>query len=68
MGQHAMARHAIAQALPILKRCFDDIPDSAMRATYLQEVPENARLLARAKAWAVDTSALRVSQSLLCSG
>jgi hypothetical protein len=39
---------------------MDDIPDSAMRATYLREVPANVRLLELARKWGIDTSALDV--------
>jgi tetratricopeptide (TPR) repeat protein len=44
-GQPASARPIIERAVSILRLRADDIPDPAMRATYLHEVPENAHLL-----------------------
>jgi tetratricopeptide (TPR) repeat protein len=54
VGQPEAARESVEQALPILKRRLDDIPDSDMRAAYLREVPENARLLELASQWGID--------------
>lgn len=53
-GQPETARRAVEQALPILKRRLDDIPNADMRATYLRNVPENARLLELAEKWDLD--------------
>ena len=54
------AMQIVAQALPLLKRRLDDIPEPALRTTYLREVGENVRLLELAKAWGVDTSVLNL--------
>ena len=53
-GLDTEARQAIEQALPILRRRVEDIPDAGLRATYLNNVPENARLLALAEKWGFD--------------
>ncbi|HZF52075.1 MAG TPA: hypothetical protein VE093_25655, partial [Polyangiaceae bacterium] len=49
-GDIAKAREALEQTLRLIDRCADQIPDPAMRARYLNDVPENvrARELARA--------------------
>jgi serine/threonine protein kinase len=57
LGDHAGSRQAALQALLILRRRFDDIPESDLRAPFLREVPENAQLLKLASAWGLDTSA-----------
>lgn len=48
-GLNESARQAIEQALPILHFRMEDIPDAALRAAFVQEVPGNARLLALAE-------------------
>jgi hypothetical protein len=58
LGQHDAAREATRQALPILKRRVEDIPDAGMRVTYLREVPENAQLLELAATWGLDSNDL----------
>jgi hypothetical protein len=53
-GAHDAARHAIADARVRLHAMADKIADPAYRASFLAEVPENARTLALATAWLGD--------------
>ncbi len=50
-GDHDGARAAIAEARVRVLRQADKIGDAAFRASFLEQVPENARVLARAEAW-----------------
>jgi tetratricopeptide (TPR) repeat protein len=50
-GDHEGARAAIARARTELLARADQIGDSAYRKTFLENVPENARTLARAQQW-----------------
>lgn len=54
MGDRALAIGTLVQALPILRRRSDDIPDLKLRTTFLSEVPENARFLELATAWGIE--------------
>src|SRR5262249_35199322 len=58
VGSAEGARQIVERALLVLQRRADDIPDADMRATYLREIPENARLLELAAKWRIDTSEL----------
>jgi hypothetical protein len=53
-GAHDAARHAIARARARLLAIADKIADPGHRASFLAEVPENARTLALAAAWQTD--------------
>jgi eukaryotic-like serine/threonine-protein kinase len=50
-GDPAGARAVIARARPELLARADQIDDPAYRKTFLENVPENARTLARARQW-----------------
>jgi hypothetical protein len=50
-GAHDAARAAIAQARARLLAITDRISDPDYRASFLEQVPENARTLALASAW-----------------
>jgi tetratricopeptide (TPR) repeat protein len=50
-GAHAAARAAIARARAYLLAVADKIADPGYRASFLDQVPENARTLALARAW-----------------
>jgi eukaryotic-like serine/threonine-protein kinase len=50
-GDHAGARAAIARARTDLLGRADQIDDPAYRRSFLENVPENARTLARARQW-----------------
>ncbi|HWO26588.1 MAG TPA: hypothetical protein VNO30_47995, partial [Kofleriaceae bacterium] len=50
-GAHEAARRAIAVARARLLAIADRIPDPAYRRSFLENVPENARTLALARAW-----------------
>jgi hypothetical protein len=50
-GAHGAARDAIARARARLLAIADKIGDPAYRASFLEQVPENARTLALARAW-----------------
>jgi eukaryotic-like serine/threonine-protein kinase len=50
-GAHDAARRAIAGARARLFAIADRIPDPAYRRSFLEDVPENARTLALARAW-----------------
>ncbi|HWO17248.1 MAG TPA: hypothetical protein VNO30_00670, partial [Kofleriaceae bacterium] len=50
-GDHAAARRAIADARAHLFAIADRIPDPAYRRSFLENLPENARTLALARAW-----------------
>jgi hypothetical protein len=56
--QRELARDALVQALPILRRRVEDIPDSAMRTSYLRQVPVNVRMLELCRQWGLDTLVL----------
>jgi tetratricopeptide (TPR) repeat protein len=53
-GAHDAARHAIARARARLLAIADKIADPGYRASFLADVPENARTLALAAAWQSD--------------
>jgi hypothetical protein len=53
-GAHAAARDAIARARAYLLEIAGKIPDPSYRASFLEQVPENARTLALASAWLDD--------------
>ncbi len=59
LGLLEAARKTVAKALPILRRRLLDIPHLALRHTLLDQVPENAHLLAQAIAWGLDLTELR---------
>ncbi|HWO22583.1 MAG TPA: protein kinase [Kofleriaceae bacterium] len=50
-GAHDAARHAIAEARARLKAIADRIGDPDFKQSFLEEVPENVRTLALARAW-----------------
>jgi len=50
-GAHDAARHAIAEARARLLAIADRVPDPAYQKSFLEDVPENARTLALARAW-----------------
>jgi 2-methylisocitrate lyase-like PEP mutase family enzyme len=50
-GAHGAARDAIARARAYLLAVADKIADPGYRASFLEQVPENARTLALASAW-----------------
>jgi hypothetical protein len=50
-GAHDAARDAIARAREYLRAIADKIADPSYRASFLEQVPENARTLALARAW-----------------
>ncbi|HEX3477091.1 MAG TPA: hypothetical protein VHT91_18835, partial [Kofleriaceae bacterium] len=50
-GAHDAARDAIARARAYVLAVADKIPDPDYRASFLEQVPENARTLALATAW-----------------
>ncbi|HWO22987.1 MAG TPA: protein kinase [Kofleriaceae bacterium] len=50
-GAHEAARHAAREARARLLAIADRIADPAYRKSFLEEVPENARTLALARAW-----------------
>jgi tetratricopeptide (TPR) repeat protein len=50
-GAHDAARHAIAQARGRLFAIADRIADPAYKKSFLENVPENSRILALARAW-----------------
>ncbi len=50
-GAHDAARQAIAEARARLVSIADRIADPAHRTSFLEDVPENARTLALARAW-----------------
>jgi tetratricopeptide (TPR) repeat protein len=50
-GAHDAARHAIAEARARLISIADRIADPACKQSFLENVPENARTLALARAW-----------------
>jgi hypothetical protein len=50
-GANAAARHAIAGAQAHLVTIAGRIADPAYRQSFLENVPENARTLALARAW-----------------
>lgn len=49
-GKPEAARPIVERALSILRQRTADLPDAAMRAIYLQTIPEHVRLLALAAA------------------
>jgi hypothetical protein len=53
-GAHDAARHAIAEARARLLIIVDRISDPDYKASFLENVPENARTLALARAWLGD--------------
>jgi hypothetical protein len=53
-GAHDAARDAIARARAYLLGVADKIADPSYRASFLEQVPENARTLALATAWLDD--------------
>jgi ATP/maltotriose-dependent transcriptional regulator MalT len=53
-GERAEARRAIAPARDRVVSCAASIDDPALRASYLERVPENARTLVMARAWGLD--------------
>jgi hypothetical protein len=55
-GAHDAARHAIAEARAHLFTIADRIADPAYKASFLENVPENARTLALAHAWLGDVA------------
>jgi hypothetical protein len=55
-GAHDAARHAIAEARDRLLRIADRIAGPAYRKSFLENVPENARTLALARAWLADAA------------
>ncbi|HWO20228.1 MAG TPA: hypothetical protein VNO30_15775, partial [Kofleriaceae bacterium] len=55
-GDHAAARRAIADARARLLAIADRIADPAFRRSFLENVPENARTLALARAWLDDAA------------
>ncbi|HEX7836159.1 MAG TPA: hypothetical protein VF469_01785, partial [Kofleriaceae bacterium] len=61
-GAHDAARNAIAQARAHLLAIADKIADPSYRASFLEQVPENARTLALATAWLGDPGAGRSEQ------
>ena len=50
-GAHDAARHAIAEARAHLFTIAGRIPDPAYKQSFLENVPENSRTLALARAW-----------------
>lgn len=60
LGLREKAAEGITQALAVLKRQLDDIPDPQLRTTYLTAVAENARLVELARTFAIDTSQLEL--------
>lgn len=60
LGQQAEAEHTVAQALRILRRRQCDIPDAALCADFLTQVPENAALLRLASTLGLGTADLQV--------
>jgi hypothetical protein len=55
-GAHDAARHAIAEARARLYATAGKIADPAYRRSFLEDVPENARTLALARAWLGDAT------------
>jgi len=53
-GAHGAARRAIAAARAHLFEIAGRVPDPALRRSFLEDVPENARTLALARAWVDD--------------
>ena len=50
-GAHDAARHAIAEARARLFTIVDRIADPAYKKSFLENVPENSKILALARAW-----------------
>jgi hypothetical protein len=55
-GAHHAARRAIAEARARLYATAGKIADPAYKRSFLDDVPENARTLARARAWLGDAA------------
>jgi hypothetical protein len=51
IGAEAAAHAAIGEARTWLHAVAAKIPDPAYRASFLEAVPENARIIALARAW-----------------
>jgi tetratricopeptide (TPR) repeat protein len=66
-GQHEAARELLRTTLSRLRLRVDGLPDAAVRARYLTEVPTQARLLALARAW-LGEGAVRAAGLALASG
>ncbi|HEU4731834.1 MAG TPA: hypothetical protein VFT22_28260, partial [Kofleriaceae bacterium] len=55
-GAHDAARHAISGARARLLTIASRIADPAYRRSFLEDIPENARTLALARAWLDETA------------